>query len=65
MNNNIRNVCFGPQVIQNKTIQQFQATEKKRGLICILLVILFLVYMKVNFAAILDFFIQIYSPVTF
>ena len=30
MNNTIRNVCFGPQVIQNKTIQQFQATKKKR-----------------------------------
>ena len=33
--------------------------KKRRGLIYILIAILFLVYMKVNFAAILDFFFQI------
>ena len=45
-------------------IEQFRATNKKRGLIYIKIYI-FLVYMKVNFAAILEFFFQIYSSVTF
>ena len=49
--------CFGPQVTQNQLIEQFRAT-KKRSLIYILIAILFLVYMKVNFAAILDFFFR-------
>ena len=38
---------------------------KKTGLIYILIAILFLVHMKVNVAAILDFFFQIYSSETF
>ena len=49
---------------QAKQNEQFRATNKKRGLIYILIDILFLVHMKVNFPAILDFFIQIYSSVT-
>ena len=36
----------------------------KKSLIYTLIAILFLVYMKVNFAAILDFFFQIYTSVT-
>ena len=37
----------------------------KKGLIYVLIAILFVVYMKVNFAANLDFSFQIYSSVTF
>ena len=36
----------------------------KKFSIYILIFVLFLVHMKVNFAAMLDFFIQIYSSVT-
>ena len=44
-------------------IQLFEIT--KSGLTCILIAILFLVQIKVNFAAILDLFFQFYSSVTF
>ena len=56
MNNKHQKYLFRPQVLQKKNIEQFRATNKKRGLMSILIVILFLVHMKVNFAAILDFF---------
>ena len=52
-------VFLGPQVIQIKKLSKFEAQIIKRCFIYILTVILFLVHMKVNFAAILDFFIQI------
>ena len=53
----------GPQVIQNKRMTNFEPQIKKKYLIYILIVIhiliviLFPAHMKVNFAAILDFFI--------
>ena len=55
---NIRNVCFGPQGIQNKKVEQFRATNEKRSLIYILIAILFLIYMEMNFGAIFDFFLS-------
>ena len=48
-------VFFGTQVIQNKQIEQFRATKRKKSLN--LNYDSNLVHMKVNFAAILDFFI--------
>ena len=62
---NIRIVCFGSKAIQNQYIEQFRVTNNKRGLIYISTAILFLVHMKVNLAAILYFFFQVYSSVTF
>ena len=43
--------------MQNKKNEQFRVKNKKGGLIYILTVILFLVHMKVNLAATLDFVI--------
>ena len=37
----------------------------KKGIVYILIAIIILVYVKVNFGAISDFFFQIYSSVTF
>ena len=59
--------CFfrAPSHTKYKKMSKFEAQIIKRCFIYILIVILFLVHMKVNFAAILDFFIQIQSSVTF
>ena len=56
MNNKHHKCSCRPQVIQNKIFINFEPHIKKTCLICILIVILFLGNMKVNFAAILDFF---------
>ena len=54
-----------PKSHKINTLSNYEPQLKKRGLIYILIAILFLVYMKVNFAGILNFFFQIYSSVTF
>ena len=65
MNSKHQKCLFRPQVTKINKLSNSEPQIKKTGLIYILIAILFLVHMKVNFAAILDFFLQIYSAVTF
>ena len=63
---NTKNACFGPNSHKiNKLSYSEPPIKKIIGSIFILIAIMFLVYVKVNFAAILVFFFQIYSSVTF
>ena len=63
MNNKHQKVFFGPKVIPNQSIEQFRATNNKKRFITltyISIAILFLVHMEVNFAAILDFSLNLF-----
>ena len=54
-----------PQIIKNNILSISVRQTEKRGVIDILIVILFYVHLRVNVAAILNLFFNIYSAVMF
>ena len=58
-------MCFGLQIMKKYLLGISVRQTVKRGVIYILIAILFYVHLRVNVAAILDFFFKMYSTVMF